>query len=230
MSTATDVRPTSRSSAMGVFLRTAGPSLLFDVALPYLVYLVLTGQGMSEVSALALSALPPVLSVAWTALRTRRLNGVGAIVLASIAIGIGMSLLSGDPRFAVARDALPNLVLAIALGGSLLTGGRPLMFFVIRTFGETDRAGLRERMAHLWSVSPEFRSVMRRSTMLAAGLMLAEVAIRLVAATTLPVGVALPLLQIQSFVVWTGLVLLLRRDMVRAGRAADAAASLAPVA
>ncbi|MBW0103887.1 hypothetical protein [Pseudonocardia sp. KRD291] len=59
-----------RPSPMTV-LRGMAPSLLLDVALPYLLYLLLTGVGMSDVAALAWSALPVVLTVAVTAVRAR---------------------------------------------------------------------------------------------------------------------------------------------------------------
>lgn len=212
-----------RPSAM-VLLRRLGPSLLIDVALPYTVYLVLTGQGMSDVAVLAWSALPPVLSVLVTAARSRRLNGLGAVVLSSIAVGIGMSLLSGDPAFAVARDALPTAVLAVLLAGSLLTGGRPLLYFLVRGAGEPFRPGLREILERQWSESPAYRTMLRRATAVGAAVLVVEVGVRLVVAATLPVAVALPLLQIQSLVFWVGMILLLRRTMIRAGRRADGAA------
>lgn len=207
-----------------VLLRRVGPTLLIDLALPYLTYLVLTGQGVSQVAALAWSALPPVLSVLVTAARSRRLNGLGAVVLGSISVGIGMSLLSGDPAFAVARDALPTAVLAVLLAGSLLTGRRPLLYFLVRGAGEPFRPGLREVLDHRWSASPAFRRMLRRATAVGAAVLVVEVGVRLLAAATLPVAVALPLLQIQSLVFWVGMILLLRRTMIRAGRRADGAA------
>ena len=206
-----------RPSAAAI-LRNAGPSLLVDVALPYLVYLLLTGQGLSEVSALAWSCLPPALGVLVTAARARRLNGVGVIVLCSIGIGIATSLISDDPTFAVARDAVPNVVIAVLLAGSLLCGGRPLLFHLLRAVGGTYRPGLREILEHQWAVNPHSRTVLRRATAVGAAILLAEAGLRLLAAELLPVAVALPVLQVQSVVVWAGMVLLLRRALVRAGR------------
>ena len=105
--------PTATPSATapagrGAVLRQTVGSLLVDAALPYLVYVVLTGQGMSDVAALAWSALPPALNVLVQAVRHRRLNPVGVIVLVTIAAGLATSLLSGDARFAVARDAIQS--------------------------------------------------------------------------------------------------------------------------
>ncbi len=201
------------------------PVLAVEVALPYVVYMVLHSAGMSDVVALAWSALPPALSVGWQAWRSRRLNGIGVIVLSSIAVGVAMALLAGSPQLAVARDAVPNVVMALALDASLLLGGRPLVFFVVRAFGETYQPDLRERMARSWSDNPRFRQVLRRATAVGAVVLFAEAGLRLVAAQVLPVDVALPVLQVQSFVVWAGLVVLLRRAVVRAVRSGQASVS-----
>ncbi|TCK19900.1 hypothetical protein EV378_3844 [Pseudonocardia endophytica] len=220
--------PSSPSSRRWSVVKTMVPTLAMEVALPYLVYLVLHAWGLSEVVALAWSALPPVLSIGWQAWRSRRLGGVSVFVLASIAVGVAMALLAGSPQLAVARDAVPNLVMAVALGGSLLVARRPLVFYVVRAFGETYQPDLRSRMATAWAENPRFRQVLRRATAVGAVVLLAEAALRLVAAAVLPVAVALPVLQIQSFVVWAGLVLLLRRSImrvVREGKAAQASDS-----
>jgi hypothetical protein len=221
---ATATTPAGRPG-LRALLRHVLPVLAVEVALPYAVYLVLHVAAMSDVVALAWSALPPTLSVGWQAWRSRRLNGVGVIVLSSIAVGVAMALLTGSPQLAVARDAVPNVVMAVALGGSLLLGGRPLVFFVVRAFGETYQPGLRERMARSWSDNPRFRQVLRRATAVGAVVLLAEAAVRLFAAQVLPVDVALPVLQVQSFAVWAGLVVLLRRAVVRAVRSAPGSAA-----
>ena len=210
----------SSSSARRAVLRHLLPVLAVEVALPYLVYLVLHASGTSEVVALAWSALPPALSVAAKARRSRRLDGVGVIVLSSIAVGVAMALLFGSPQLAVARDAVPNVLIALALGVSLLLGGRPLVYFVLRAFGEAYQPDLRERMARSWSANPRFRRVLHRATAVGAGVLLGEAALRLIAARLLPVDVALPVLQVQSLVVWVGMVLLLRRAVQRAVRGA----------
>lgn len=220
----TETDPTS-SSARRQMLRRLLPTLAVEVALPYLVYLVLHLAGRSDVVALAWSALPPALSVAWQAWRARRLNGVGVIVLASIAVGVAMALLAGSPQLAVARDAVPNVVIAVAMGASLLIGGRPLVFFVIRAFGETYQPELRSRMAKAWTDNARFRQVLRRATAVGAVVLAAEAGLRLVAAQVLPVDVALPVLQVQSLVVWAGMILLLRRSVLRVVREGQASAS-----
>lgn len=223
--TATDA---PSSSTRRVVLLRLIPTLLVELLLPYLVYLALHHGGTSDVVALAWSALPPALSVLWQAWRSRRLNGVGVIVLSSIAVGVAMALLAGSPQLAVARDAVPNAVMALALGGSLLLRGRPLVYFVLLAFGETYQPDLRSRMATSWAGNARFRTALRRATAVGAAVLLAEAALRLVAAQVLPVDVALPLLQVQSLVVWVGMVLLLRRSVVRAVRSAQASDPAGP--
>jgi hypothetical protein len=223
MSTTATERPASAGPGGGqarAFLRTAGPSLLVDAALPYLVYLVLSARGMPDVAALAWSALPPALHVGWQGVRTRRVEPVGAIVLTTIAVGLATSLISGDARFAVAREALGSVVLTVLLLGSLVYRGRPLAYTVICSFGRMQRPDLPELMARQWDGNPGFRRVLVRATAVAALVTAAEAVLRVVVAYTVPVAVALPVLTAQSVVVWTGLsgllVLTVRRS-VRAG-------------
>ncbi|MFP5019368.1 VC0807 family protein [Pseudonocardia phyllosphaerae] len=209
-----------RGTAFRTFLRSAGPSLLIDAALPYAVYATLSAHGVSDVAALAFSAIPPALNVAWQAVRSRKLNGIGAFVLVTIGIGLATSLISGDPRFAVARDALQSIVFGVLLAGSLVIGRRPLLFHVMRLFAGARDPEIPARMVHQWETNPAFRRVVRRATVIGALVMAAETALRITLAYTLPVAVAMPLLSAQSVVVWMGLSLLLVVAMKRTVRAA----------
>lgn len=211
--------PTATAPAgRGAVLRQTVGSLLVDAALPYLVYVVLTGQGMSDVAALAWSALPPALNVLVQAVRHRRLNPVGMIVLVTIAAGLATSLLSGDARFAVARDAIQSIAFGLLLAGSLVVGRRPLVFHVCRFFGSAQRPDLPELMERQWAANPAFRRTLRRATGVAALVMALEATLRITLAYTLA-PVALPILSVQSIVVWTGLSALLVVSVKRAVRA-----------
>ncbi|WP_305080414.1 VC0807 family protein [Pseudonocardia sp. ICBG1293] len=211
--------PPAAATGRGAVLRQTVGSLLVDAALPYLVYVVLTGQGMSDVAALAWSALPPALSVALQAARHRRLNPVGAIVLVTIAAGLATSLLSGDARFAVARDAIQSIAFALLLTGPLVVGRRPLVFGVCRFFGSAQRPDLPEIMERQWAANPVFRRTMRRATGIAALVMVLEAALRITLAYSLAPVVALPILSVQSIVVWTAMSALLVVSVRRAARA-----------
>lgn len=228
--TATTPRTTPRTTpptapapaaGRGTVLRQTAISLLVDAGLPYLVYVVLTGQGMSDVAALAWSALPPALNVLVQAVRHRRLNPVGVIVLVTIAAGLVTSLLSGDARFAVARDAIQSVAFGLLLAGSLVVGRRPLMFHVCRFFGGAQRPDLPALMERQWDANPVFRRTLRRATGAAALVMALEATLRITLAYTLAPVVALPILSVQSVVVWTAMSALLVvsvKRSVRAGR------------
>ncbi|ANY07010.1 VC0807 family protein [Pseudonocardia sp. HH130630-07] len=201
------------------FLRSAGPSLLVDALLPYLVYLVLTARGFSDVAALAWSALPPACHVLVQAVRSRRIEPVGGIVLATIGIGLATSLVSGDARFAVAREALGTVVLAVLLGGSLLLRVRPLVYTAMCSFGRMQRPELPELLDRQWRTNAAFRRLLTRATTVAALVMAGEAVLRVALAYTLPVAVAVPVLAVQSIAVWTGLSALLAVMLRRAVRA-----------
>ncbi|MEJ8279609.1 VC0807 family protein [Pseudonocardia spirodelae] len=212
-------RPTAAAPARRTVVRDIVLSLLVDAALPYLVYLVLTARGMSDVAALAWSALPPALHVAVQAVRHRRVEPVGVVVLVTVAAGLATSLLTGDARLAVARDAVQSIGFALLLGGSLLLGRRPLVFHVCRFFGRAQRPDLPELMERQWAANPVFRRTLRRATAVAALAMVAEAALRVTLAYTLAPVVALPILSVQSVVVWTALSALLVVAVRRAVRA-----------
>ena len=101
-------------------------------------------MGVAAVPALILAALPPLIGVIITWVRERRVNGVGIIVLVSLALALVMPLIGGDARDVVARDAYPNAALGLALGGSLIFGRRPLLFYLLRLPGEDLVPGLGE--------------------------------------------------------------------------------------
>lgn len=207
------------AAGRGTVLRQTAISLLVDAGLPYLVYVVLTGQGMSDVAALAWSALPPALNVLAQAVRHRRLNPIGVIVLVTIAAGLVTSLLSGDARFAVARDAIQSVAFGLLLAGSLVVGPRPLMFHVCRFFGGAQRPDLPALMERQWDANPVFRRTLRRATGAAALVMALEATLRITLAYTLAPVVALPILSVQSVVVWTAMSALLVVSVKRAVRA-----------
>lgn len=214
------------AAGRGTVLRQTAISLLVDAGLPYLVYVVLTGQGMSDVAALAWSALPPALNVLAQAVRHRRLNPIAwaalscrVIVLVTIAAGLVTSLLSGDARFAVARDAIQSVAFGLLLAGSLVVGPRPLMFHVCRFFGGAQRPDLPALMERQWDANPVFRRTLRRATGAAALVMALEATLRITLAYTLAPVVALPILSVQSVVVWTAMSALLVVSVKRAVRA-----------
>src|SRR5262252_2475647 len=89
----------------GMSLRAQLPSLLVNAVAPFAAYQILTSLGVSGVSALASSAVFPVLGIGWSFARTRRPDIIGVVSLTFILVGVAASLLSGDPRFVLVKDS-----------------------------------------------------------------------------------------------------------------------------
>lgn len=113
-------------------------NLVIDMALPWIAVQLLTRiSGFSIVSAIAFAAIFPAASVMVGALRRRRLDFIGALVLITLIGGVAMSLIAQDARFALMRGVPGAAIFALACLASL-PARRPLMFFFARQFTAGD--------------------------------------------------------------------------------------------
>lgn len=107
-------------------------NLAVDVALPWIAVQLLTRfEGFSIVAAIAIAALFPAASVVIGALRRRRVDYIGALVLTTLAGGVALSLATNDVHFALMRAVPGAAIFALACFTSL-AARRPLMFFFAR--------------------------------------------------------------------------------------------------
>jgi hypothetical protein len=84
-------------------------------------------------------------------------------VLLGLAVGVALTVVTGDPRFGVAKDSLYTGVFGVVTLASLLTA-RPLMFYLIRPFATEDGDPAKvEEWNRSW-LSPRFRRCMRVMT------------------------------------------------------------------
>ena len=149
MDTSGDVRRTAgTTAAKGGRLFTITMIVIFDVAAPLVAYKVLRSAGLSAVSALLLSGVFPALGVIIGAARNRRLDAVGALVLAGIVVGTVLGLVSHSTRLLLVEGSVPTAVFGVACLGSLWAR-HPLMFSVVWEFTGPDTAKGRE-MTRLW--------------------------------------------------------------------------------
>jgi hypothetical protein len=113
-------------------------NLIVDMALPWIAVQVLTQVwGLSTVAAIAIAALFPAASIAIGALRRRRLDFIGVLVLVTLIGGVAVSLATQDVRFALMR-AVPGATLFAVACLASLPARRPLMFFLARQFTAGD--------------------------------------------------------------------------------------------
>src|SRR5215831_21074132 len=143
-----DSRTAGSSVAKGGRLRSITMIVIFDIAGPLVAYNVLRSAGMTAVAALLLSGVFPALHVIINVIRHRRLDVVGALVLAGIVVGTVLGLVSHSARLVLVEGSVPTAVFGVVCLGSLWAR-HPLMFSIARKFTGPDTDKGRE-MTRLW--------------------------------------------------------------------------------
>jgi len=171
---------------------------VFDFAAPLVAYSLLRSAGQSAVTALVLSGAFPALGVAAGLIRHRRVDTIGVLVLAGIAVGTILGLLSGDPRLVLVEGSVPTAVFGLLCLGSLWAH-RPLIYrFAIEFIGADTPKG-RDFESH-WDY-PGFRHAFRLFTMVWGVTYLAEAAARVIIVETTSTATALTVSKVMPYAV-----------------------------
>jgi hypothetical protein len=163
--------------------------LLGDLIAPACVYYAARALGAPVMLALLLGGLACLPRQAVGLARRRRLDGLGAAVLIVFAVSGLLSLLSGDARVLVLKDAVWPLAAGAVTAGSCLRG-KPVTFFMLRPMLTQGRPENRPFWDQVWAAGAPFRHSLR---VLAAGwsvILLAAGAAELLLALSLPVSAA----------------------------------------
>ena len=148
---------------------------------PLAAYSLLRSAGLSAVSALVLSGAFPALGVVAGLIRRRRVDAIGVLVLAGIAVGAVLGLVSGDPRLVLVEGSVPTAVFGLLCLGSLWAR-RPLIYrFAIEFIGAATPKG--RHFESLWRY-PGFRHTFRLFTVVWGIVYLAEAAARVIIVET----------------------------------------------
>jgi intracellular septation protein A len=181
-------QPTAaRLSAAQLGPRFAGllRNLIVSVALPLIAVQILQHYGVSTVVALSLAAIFPAAEALSGWFSARRVDMIGLVSLASIVVGVGASVVSGDVRFALVKESSITGLFGMISLGSLRLAPRPLMFYLGREFvcaGDSRRTAEWDRRWH----SPFFRTVILVLTTVWGIGYVVEAGFRIAAAYTLP--------------------------------------------
>ncbi len=200
---------------------------VFDIAGPLVAYSVLRSAGQSAVTALVLSGVFPALGVAIGFLQHRRIDAVGVLVLAGIAVGTVLGLVSHNARLVLLEGSVPTAFFGLVCLGSL-RARRPLMLTFALEFTGPDTPKGRE-LASLWQY-PGFRHAFRVITAVWGAGYLAEAAARVViientsTGTALAISKVMPLLCAAVLAAWTAVY---GRSQKRKGERLAAAAAAA---
>ncbi|MGH3152653.1 MAG: VC0807 family protein [Streptosporangiaceae bacterium] len=210
MNTGHDARPASENPADensvtrgGDRFRSLAMIVIFDVAGPLVTYNVLRSAGQSAVTAMLLSGVFPALGLAIRAVWHRRLDVVGAVVLAGIIVGTVLGLVSHSARLVLVDGSVPTAVFAVACLGSL-RARRPLMYSLALEFIGPDSAKGRD-MILFWQHAG-FRHSFRVITAAWGAAFLLEAALRVVIVYSTSTGTALAISTVTPFV-FTGIML-----------------------
>lgn len=169
-------------------LRPIAKVVIVDIAAPLAAYNLLRSAGMSTLTALVLSGAFPAFGIIIGFIKHRRLDVVGALVLAGIIVGAAFGLITHSARLVLTEGSVPTGVFGVACLGSLLTL-RPLMFSFALEFTGPDTAKGRE-MTSLWQYEG-YRRVFRVITAVWGVSFLLEAALRVAIVYNTSTGTAM---------------------------------------
>ena len=172
--------------------------VVFDIAGPLVAYQLLRSAGQSAVSALVLSGVFPALGVLAGLVRHRRVDVPGILVLAGIAVGTILGLLSGNARLVLLEGSVPTAMLGLFCLASLWSS-RPLIYRFALEFMGADTPKGRD-FAALWRY-PGFRHAFRLFTVVWGVTYLAEAVARVVIVETTSTATALTVSKVMPYAV-----------------------------
>ena len=173
---------------------------VFDIGAPLAAYNLMRSAGLSAVTALVLSGVFPAAGLALRAIMSRRVDAVGAVVLAGILVGTVVGLITHNARLVLLEGSVPSAVFGLACLGSLRTR-RPLIFSIALEFNGPETAKGREFIS-LWR-HQEFRHLFRVITAVWGVAFLVEAALRVVIVYHTSTSTALALSKVTPFI-WAG--------------------------
>ncbi len=162
--------------------------LAFDLGGPLIAYVLLRSAGLSAVAALMISGVLPALGIAVGAVTDRRLDVLGIVVLAGLAVGTVLGLTSHNARLYLLEGSVPSVVFALACLASLRLS-QPLIYrLALELIGRDTRRG--RDVAGAWRY-PGFRRAFRVITAAWGVGYIVEAAVRVAIVATTSTGIAL---------------------------------------
>jgi len=187
-------------------LRSVAMIAVFDIGGPLLAYNLLRSNGFSTVAALVLSGLFPVVGMIIGFIGHRRVDAVGALVLAGIVVGAILGLVSHNPKLVLDEGSVSTGVFGLICLGSLATD-KPMMYrFALEFMGPDTERG--REFADLRQYN-EFRRAFVVITVVWGAAYLVEAAARVLivqetsAGTALAVSKVLPYAVAGVLIAWT---------------------------
>jgi intracellular septation protein A len=162
--------------------------LVFDMGAPIAMFYVLTAAGLSSFSSLLLSAVLPGLSTVYQVVRSRHLDALALFMMGITVITALASLLSGSPRFLLAKDGWVTGISGLWLLATTRADPPVVMMFA-RPLLEGRIGPNGESWTTLWDRLPGFRRIWRVASIVWGVATILDAVVRFVMAYTLPVDV-----------------------------------------
>jgi hypothetical protein len=126
--------PNTATSSTGINIRGLLSSIVLNAGIPLALYLLVKRYvSPSDVVALSVAAIFPILSSIFDFVRHRQFDLIAIFALLGIIVSVGGVLLGGNSKILLIRESFFTVMLGIACFVSLLLP-RPLMFYVGRQF------------------------------------------------------------------------------------------------
>lgn len=189
-------------------------TLFLDAGLAVAAYLIARQLGASMFLALLIGTIVAGIRALYVIIRRREVDAFALFMIATFGIGLLLSLVTGSPRFLLAKESISTAVSGVIFLGTL-AAGKPMMYYLAQRFGATGDAE-RRRWAELWPTSAGFRSFFRGMTVVWGIAFLAEALLKLILVLALPMTITAPLVPFFTPVLITGLVIWTVRTSVAA--------------
>ncbi|SEK67500.1 hypothetical protein SAMN05414137_10370 [Streptacidiphilus jiangxiensis] len=164
-----------------------GLRLVLDLAVPTAMFYVLRAAGLGLYLTLVLSAVLPAGVAVLQWFRSRERDGLALYMLSMLVASALVSLVSGSPRFLLAREGWLTGITGLWFIASL-RASRPLAFLYTRPMLEGHRrlADIPGDWDELWERLPRFRRIWKVGSVLWGVALLADSVVRVIMAYTLP--------------------------------------------
>ncbi len=180
-------------------LRSILPSAVGGAIVPLAVYYLVRSHVGSDADALAFAGIPAALWVAAQFVRRRRIDPIGAVVLAGFVLGLAVSFALGGNAFVLkVRDSAFTFVFGVAALISGATGRRPLTYFIGRGLSAGSDPRRVALFDQLWETAPGRAAFRATNLVWGVGLVL-EASTRVVLAADLSTKTFLAVSPVISF-------------------------------
>jgi intracellular septation protein A len=168
-------------------------SLLFNIGIPLLLYyLAKSYLHASEIVALSVACIFPVVSNIVEIIRHRRLDFFGLLFLVGAIVSTALTLLGGSPQLILIRESMVTGAYGLLCFISLLFFPRPLMFYMGRQMMTGGNPARIAQYDAAWQ-KPQGRAAHRLITAVWGCALFGEFVLRVVIALLLPPPVVLVL-------------------------------------